>query len=122
MKIVPLFKCSDMREAIDFYTGILDFIIKYPGAPDDGVTDLVNGNAELQLTVFEGGRLFGSVANVCVADVDELFKKYKQRGLDTSGKEGSPVHQGPVDQSWGRREFYVTDSDGNTLRFTAPVR
>ena len=23
----------------------------------------------------------------------------------------------PIDQSWGTREFYVDDPDGNTLRF-----
>jgi hypothetical protein len=23
----------------------------------------------------------------------------------------------PIDQSWGMREFYVTDPSGNTLRF-----
>ncbi len=50
-------------------------------------------------------------------DVDELFKSYLARGLDTSRKAASPVHQGPVDQTWGKREFYVTDPDGNTLRF-----
>jgi len=49
--------------------------------------------------------------------VDALFAKYKDRGLDTSAKLDSPVHQGPVDQTWGRRELYVTDPDGNTLRF-----
>jgi len=27
------------------------------------------------------------------------------------------VHLGPVDQTWGTREFYVTDLEGNTLRF-----
>jgi hypothetical protein len=27
------------------------------------------------------------------------------------------VHEGPVDQTWGTREFYVDDPDGNTLRF-----
>lgn len=26
------------------------------------------------------------------------------------------AHLGPVDQSWGTREFYVTDPSGNTLR------
>lgn len=30
----------------------------------------------------------------------------------------SMVHEGPIDQSWGTREFYVDDPDGNTLRFT----
>ncbi|WP_394354236.1 VOC family protein [Pedobacter ghigonis] len=50
-----------------------------------------------------------------VRDVDFLFAKFVSRGLE--GKSGSPVHQGPVDQTWGRREFYVTDPDGNTLRY-----
>lgn len=121
MKIVPLFKCRDMKEAVDFYTGILDFTLKYPDAADDGVTDLVKGDAELQLTIFESDKLFGSVVNVWVDDVDGLFKKYKDRGLDTSPKKDSPVHQGPLDQSWGMREFYVTDADGNTLRFVRPI-
>ena len=27
------------------------------------------------------------------------------------------VHEGPINQTWGTREFYVDDPDGNTLRF-----
>jgi len=116
--MIPLFKCSDMKEAVAFYTGILDFRIKFANASaEDGVVDLVNGNAELQLTIHERRTLFGSVVNVWVDDVDALFEKYLDRGLDVSGKEGSPVHQGPLNQTWGTREFYVTDIDGNTLRF-----
>jgi hypothetical protein len=107
-----------MEQALKHYTGVLDFKIKYPEASaSDGVIDLVNGAAELQLTTYEGDYLFGSVVNVWVEDVDSLFKKYLGRGLDTSGKKESPVHQGPTDQSWGTREFYVTDQDRNTLRF-----
>ncbi len=68
-----------------------------------------------------GDSLFGCALNVRVDDVEELFKKYLQRGLDTSGKDGSPVHQGPLDQTWGRREFYVNDPNGNTLRFGSPI-
>lgn len=123
MKMGPLFKCRDMNKAIVFYTHILDFVLKYPEeSPDDGVVDLINGEVELQLTVYESERLFGSVVNVWVDDVDGLFAKYRERGLDTSHKEGSPVHQGSVDQTWGRREFYVTDSDGNTLRFVKTLQ
>lgn len=115
MKMVPLFKCRDPGRVIDFYTLILDFTLKWPEELiDDGVADLIREGAELQLTVYESDRLLGSVVNLWVDDVDGLFKKYRERGLDTSRKAGSPVHQGPVDQSWGRREFYVTDDDGNT--------
>jgi len=107
-----------MKDALDFYTGILDFKLKYTEASvNDWVVDLINEGAELQLTVLESDNLFRSVANVWVDDVDSLFNKYFERGLDSSNKKNSPVHQGPIDQTWGTREFYVTDHDGNTLRF-----
>ncbi|HEY9002893.1 MAG TPA: VOC family protein [Mucilaginibacter sp.] len=119
MKIIPLFKCRNLKDAIDFYTGILDFKLKYtdPSANNWGGVDLINEGAELQLTTYESDNLYGSVANVWVDDVDSLFNKYLERGLDTSHKKNSPVHQGPLNQTWGTREFYITDSDGNTLRF-----
>ncbi|MFC0774739.1 VOC family protein [Terrimonas alba] len=118
MKMVPIFRCRNMWQAINFYTTILDFELKEAGAsPDDWVVALKNGDAELMLTSLEGDQKIGIAANVLVQDIDNLFEKYLSRGLDTSDKESSPVHQGPLDQSWGNREFYVTDADGNTLRF-----
>jgi catechol 2,3-dioxygenase-like lactoylglutathione lyase family enzyme len=118
MKMVPIFRCRNMKEAIAFYTGILDFEMSEPGASaDDWVVALKNGDAALMLTSLEGDQKIGIAANVLVKDIDRLFEKYVKRGLDFSGKENSPVHQGPLDQSWGTREFYVTDADGNTLRF-----
>lgn len=123
MKLVPLFKCRNMGEAIHFYTRILDFELKYPEeGPDDYVVDLINGDIEIQLTILEGDYLFGSVVNIWVDEVDNLFQKYLDRGLVRQPFEKSPVHHGPTDQSWGRREFYVTDSDRNTLRFTTPIK
>jgi hypothetical protein len=52
-------------------------------------------------------------------DVDALFRTFRMRGLKTPGNPEAPgaVHEGPIDQSWGTREFYVDDPDGNTLRF-----
>ena len=122
-KIVPLFKVRNMRAALVHYTEVLDFEMTDPDdTPDSPVVDLGNGGAAFQLTTYEGDYLYGSVANVWVDDVDSLFAKYKSRGLDTSAKKNSPVHQGPVDQTWGRREFYVTDADGNTLRFVMRIK
>lgn len=116
--MIPLFRVTDMKAAIHFYTGVLDFKLKEPGASaDDWVVLLENGDADLMLTKLEGDQKIGIAANVLVVEVDSLFKKYRSRGLDQSFKENSPVHQEPVDQSWGTREFYVTDPDGNTLRF-----
>ena len=118
MKIVPILRVLDMKESVFFYTSILDFELKYPDEGiDPWVTDLVNGGAEIQLTSLEGNQRSGFAINVHVQQIDNLFQRYLQRGLDTSKKLESPVHQGPLDQSWGIREFYVTDPNGNTLRF-----
>ncbi|MFC0515154.1 VOC family protein [Mucilaginibacter angelicae] len=121
MQFIPLFKVRDMRAAIQHYTEVLDFGMTWPDdTPDSPVVDLGHEVMEFQITTHESERLFGSVVNVFVDDVDSLFAKYKSRGLDTN-KPGSPVHQGPTDQTWGRREFYVTDADGNTLRFCQSI-
>ena len=118
MQIIPLFKVSDMTAAIRHYTGVLDFVMTWPDdTPDSPVVDLGHEQTELQITTYENERLFGSVIYIYTNDIDVLFARYKSRGLDTSGKPDSPVHQGPINQTWGRREFYVTDADGNTLRF-----
>ena len=47
-----------------------------------------------------------------------MFRALLRRGLRTPGKPDSPVHESPVNQTWGTREFYVDDPDGNTMRFT----
>ena len=52
MKMIPLFKCRNLKDAVDFYTRILDFELKYadPSANDWGGADLINNGVELQLT------------------------------------------------------------------------
>ena len=118
MKTIPILRCLNMKEAIDFYTNILDFKLKSPNASaDDWVVDLVNGEAELGLTSLEGDQKLGINVYVRVDEVDNLFKKYVSRGLVVPNRPESPVHNGPLDQSWGMREFYVNDPSGNTLRF-----
>src|SRR5262249_14965938 len=119
MHFIPLFKVRDMRVALRHYTEVLDFVMTCPDdTPDSPVVELGHDvQMDLQITTHERECVFDSVVNVWVSDVDALFAKYVRRGLETSGKPSSPVHQGPIDQTWGRREFYVTDPDGNTLRF-----
>jgi catechol 2,3-dioxygenase-like lactoylglutathione lyase family enzyme len=107
-----------MKEAIHFYTNVLDFELKYPDASsEDWVVDLINDEAELGLTILEGDQKLGINVYVRVDEVDNLFQKYVSRGLVVPNNPDSPVHNGPIDQSWGMREFYVTDPSGNTLRF-----
>jgi uncharacterized glyoxalase superfamily protein PhnB len=118
MKIIPLLRVLNLKEAIHFYTNVLDFKLKYPEASEsDWGVDLINGHAELQITISEGNQKLGIAVYIRVKDVDKLFVKYLKRGLDTSKKKESPVHQSPLNQTWGTREFYVNDPSGNTLRF-----
>jgi catechol 2,3-dioxygenase-like lactoylglutathione lyase family enzyme len=109
-----------MKASLAFYTGVLDF--ERVGGDDD-LTDpsfstLSRNGDRLLLSSHGGDGEFEQVIVVTTDDVDAVFRKFRQRGLRTPGNPDSPVHEGPIDQSWGTREFYVDDPDGNTLRFT----
>jgi catechol 2,3-dioxygenase-like lactoylglutathione lyase family enzyme len=116
MKMVPLFLVGDMSAAIDFYTRLLDFELVAWDSSDEPVVSLFRGAAELMLTAWPTDQVARVNAHLLVADVDALFALWRARGLDQSHRAESPVHLGPTDQSWGTREFYVTDPFGNTLR------
>jgi catechol 2,3-dioxygenase-like lactoylglutathione lyase family enzyme len=123
MRAIPVIHCSDVKKSLAFYAGVLGFQKKYAEAKDtDWVIDLVQDGAEIQLSQHAGDGAFGCAINVRVTGIDDLFRKYLDRGLDISGHDNSPVHRGPINQTWGIREFYVTDADRNTLRFGEPIR
>jgi catechol 2,3-dioxygenase-like lactoylglutathione lyase family enzyme len=118
--IIPTVRCSNMRRSLAFYTGILDFerVDGNDRLEDPSFTALKRGGDYLYLSSHRGDGEFGQAIAVEVDDVDEIFRALLRRGLSTPGNPDSPVHEGPVDQTWGTREFYVDDPDGNTLRFT----
>jgi catechol 2,3-dioxygenase-like lactoylglutathione lyase family enzyme len=119
MKITPLIRVRHMATSIAFYTNVLDFVLVGSGSDttDPAFCILTREDAELNLSSHTGDGVFGNVVSVMVSEVDDLFRSFIHRGLDISKKSESPVHQGPVDQTWGTREFYVSDPDGNTLRY-----
>jgi catechol 2,3-dioxygenase-like lactoylglutathione lyase family enzyme len=122
MAIIPTVRCRNMRASLAFYTRVLDFE-RVDG--DDTLDDpcfnaLTRAGDQLFLSSHGGDGEFGQVIVVPTDNVDAVFRKFRQRGLLTPGNPDAPehVHDGPIDQSWGTREFYVDDPDGNTLRFT----
>ena len=120
MKIIPLLRCNDLKEAIAFYTNVLDFTLKYSDeANNEWAIELINNDAEILLASRDGTPRIAII--VRVDDLDAVFKKYVDRGLIVPNNPDSPVHNGPIDQTWGMREFYVNDPDGNTLRFSTPI-
>lgn len=120
IKVIPLMKSTDMQESVNFYTRILDFELDgtWPETGSPSFSHLHKGDIHIQLSTHSGDGVAGSVVTIVVDDIDNLFRKYVARGLDTTHKKESPVHQGPLDQTWGWREFYVADPSGNTLRFS----
>ena len=122
MTAVPVLYASDIRRSLDFYTRVLDFIPRYPQFLElsltNGVVDLLRDSAVLQLSMHMGAAPSRSSVNLEVdtpAEVDSLFARYTARGLDQSHRTESPVHLAPLDQTWGTREVYINDPDGNGL-------
>jgi catechol 2,3-dioxygenase-like lactoylglutathione lyase family enzyme len=126
IKIVPVIKSANLERSLRFYTEVLDFERKWPGEKEcesaNGVAHLVRDGAELQISRHAGDGVFGSLDRVFVDDVDERYSTFRARGLDTKQRPESPIHTAPVDQTWGLREFAVTDPDGNGLCFCTPIR
>jgi len=110
-----------MRASLTFYTNVLDF--EHVDG-DDELSDpsfiiLSRDGDQLFLSSHRGDGVFGQAIAITTDDIDTLFHRFRERGLDTPGNPDAPeeVHEGPIDQTWGTREFYVADPDGNTLRF-----
>ena len=121
MAIIPTVRSSNMRQSVAFYTTVLDFEIAGGESTLDDPTyiELKRGDDWLILSSHRGDGVFGQAIVVTTDDVDGLFRTFRARGLQTPGNPDAPtlVHEGPIDQTWGTRELYVDDPDGNTLRF-----
>ena len=120
MAIIPIVRCKRMETSLAFYTKVLDFdCIEYAGGDDPSFSTLLRGGSLLVLSSHGGDGEFGQAIMIATDNVDALFSKFRRRGLKTPGNPEAPgmVHEGPIDQTWGTREFYVDDPDGNTIRF-----
>src|SRR5262245_12621267 len=122
MSIIPTIRCRNMKAALEFYTGVLDFVrVDGDDTLDDPCFSVLMRKGELVfVSSHRGDGEYGQAIAILTDDVDALFRKFRSRGLKTPGNPDAPkmVHEGPIDQRWGTREFYIDDPDGNTLRFT----
>lgn len=116
--LIPTFAVRDIVEAADFYSRVLDFTVAGVMTPEDPFyAVLTRGADELHLALATANRPAGQSAIVVCDDVDALFAQLRARGYEPPARPESPVHQGPLDQTWGTREVYVDDPSGNTLCF-----
>jgi catechol 2,3-dioxygenase-like lactoylglutathione lyase family enzyme len=61
------------------------------------------------LSSFSGDGVAGGVVNLIVDDVDAIHEELVAKDV--------PIDLAPTDQTWGNREMYVKDADGNSVRF-----
>jgi catechol 2,3-dioxygenase-like lactoylglutathione lyase family enzyme len=120
MAILTTVRCRNMRTSLAFYTSVLDFerVDSDDDLADPSSCVLSRNGDRLLLSSHCGDGEFGQVIVVTIDVVDAVFRKFRKRGLRTPGSPDAPekVHEGPINQSSGTREFYVDDPDGNTLR------
>ena len=124
MSIQPFIRCSDITVSLPFYTEILDFNILQAPDPDPSAfmsmyafLERVEGDSHdrIHLSQHAGDGAYGNVIYVQVTHLDEIYRKFTVNGLtikDTAG-----ISMQPVEQTWGMKEFSVTDPDGNRLTF-----
>ena len=116
--MVPVFRVRSLDEALSFYRDILGFTV-HDASPDVASFYAIlslNGE-EFHLQQDFNGNGSRQSAIVRVGSVDDAFATLKSRGYRPPDRPESPVHCGPLDQTWGTREFYVDDPSGNTICF-----
>jgi uncharacterized glyoxalase superfamily protein PhnB len=110
---IPVLHVSDSRAAEDFYR-TLGFRARFAyrldeTRPDPCYMGVERDGVSLHLSSFSGDGVSGGVVYLAVEDVDALHRELASKGI--------AIDTGPVDQTWGNREMYVKDADGNSLRF-----
>jgi len=115
--MIPLLMVRDMPEAIAFLTEVLDFELAFATPEEAPFYAVLNRGAdELHLNLArQQHRPEGASCIVVVDDIDALFASFLGRGLAVPTRVNSPVHEAPLDQTWGTREVYVDDPSGNTI-------
>jgi uncharacterized glyoxalase superfamily protein PhnB len=115
---IPVLHVRSSEKAEEFYCGKLGFRRQFAYRVDEKKADpcymgLVRDEAWLHLSSFSGDGVCGGVVRVEVGDVDAVHAELVEKGVR--------IDSGPVDQTWGTREMYLKDTDGNSLRFICPI-
>jgi|ERR1051326_128642 catechol 2,3-dioxygenase-like lactoylglutathione lyase family enzyme len=109
---IPVLHVSSMAVAEKFYCDRLGFRQEFAyrideSNPDPCYLGLMRDRVELHISSFPGDGVAGGVVFLLVDDVDALHAELVAKGV--------AITLAPTDQSWGNREMYVKDADGNTV-------
>lgn len=110
---IPVLHISSSATAEEFYCDRLGFQQKFAyrpfGGSDPCYMGLTRDEAVLHVSSFSGDGVSGGVVFLIVKNVDALHVELVAKGVQ--------IDLEPTDQSWGNREMYVADPDGNSIRF-----
>lgn len=116
---IPVLHVSSSAAAEEFYCDRLGFILQFATPadrtkPDPCYMGFTRDDVWLHVSSFPGDGVSGGVVFLLVDDVDRLYAKFIAKGV--------PIALPPTDQTWGNREMYVKDTDGNCIRFVHRIR
>ena len=116
---IPTLHVSSSPAAEAYYCSLLGFTKEWEYRPSGPGTEpaylgLKRDGVALHVSSFSGDGVAGGVATFHVRDVDALFDEFQERG--------AAIELSPTDQTWGNREMYLRDADGNSLRFVQAMR
>jgi uncharacterized glyoxalase superfamily protein PhnB len=111
---LPVLHVTSSKVAEDFYCGLLGFQKEFEyrideTKPDPCYMGVRRDRAWIHLSSFSGDGVAGGVVFVLLDDVDLLHREFVDKGV--------AINLPPTDQTWGNREMYIDDPDGNSIRF-----
>ncbi len=127
MAIEPTIKSSDISRSLEFYVGVLDFVVLQPPDSDPNAfmskySLISRDGCPVHLSSHGSDGVFGNILYVRVDDIEPLYNKFVANGLNTQTPNEYPsLRIPPVEQTWGMKEFSVTDPDGNKITFGHPI-
>ncbi|WPJ94547.1 VOC family protein [Coraliomargarita algicola] len=112
--VIPVIHSTNIEVSLQYYCEGLGFTKEWDYCQGEGTERVTYVGLQLEgiwihLSSFSGDGVTGSVTAFAVSDVDALFSKFQSNKIE--------VGLEPCDQSWGNREMYLNDPDGNHLRF-----
>ena len=113
-RAIPVLHVTRSAAAQAFYGDQLGFRLAFAYRPDETRNDpcylgFERDGVWLHASSFPGDAVAGGVVCLHVDDVDALHREFRDKGVAFDLE--------PTDQTWGTREMYVKDEDGNSLRF-----
>jgi catechol 2,3-dioxygenase-like lactoylglutathione lyase family enzyme len=111
---IPVLHITNSAAAAEFYCNGLGFRQEFAYRGDKTMLDpcymgLSRDEARLHVSSFSGDGVSGGVVFLLVDDVDGLHEELTRKGVR--------IDLEPTNQTWGNREMYVKDPDGNSIRF-----